>query len=147
MGGSKADGSSSNGLVLSTRSGPADRGLPLLAALEALPEAFTRSRLEEVHALVWLDENMQAFRGQQGIFNRPFISGFAHIALRSMLHRAAPGLVSKPALRQLLDSHVTYSAIMRQIRGDGVALMLAAGAVGLGCIAAGTLAILSCKRH
>ncbi len=36
----------------------------LIAALDALPEAFTRRRLPDVHALVWLDENARAFRGQ-----------------------------------------------------------------------------------
>ena len=32
--------------------------------LDLLPEEFTRVRLPDVHALVWLDENARAFRGQ-----------------------------------------------------------------------------------
>lgn len=122
-------------------------GLSLLAALEALPEAFTRRRLEDVHALVWLDENARAFRGQMGILNRHFLSYCAHMYLRPALHRAAPGLVSKPALQEVWESPVAYSAIARQLRGDGVALMLAAGVVGLGCVAACTAAVLSYRRR
>ena len=133
MGGSKAEGRGDD--------------LMLLDALEVLPEAFTHRRLEDVHALVWLDENARAFRGQLGIFNRHFISYCAHMYLRPARHRAVPGLVSKPALQEVWESPVAYSAIARQLRGDGIALMLTAGMVGLGCIAAGTVAILSCRRR
>ena len=146
MGGSKAEGSCDGSASLDVTS---SSGLTLQDALEALPEAFTRRRLEDVHALVWLDENARAFRGQLGIFNRHFISYCAHMYIRPALHRAVPGLVSKPALQEVWESPVAYrySAIARQLRGDGIALMLTAGMVGLGCIAAGTVAILSCRRR
>ena len=144
IGDSKAKGSSGGPAPLDVAGGST---LTLQDALEVLPEAFTHRRLEDVHALVWLDENARAFRGQLGIFNRHFISYCAHMYLRPALHRAAPGLVSKPALQEVWESPVAYSAIARQLRGDGIALMLTAGMVGLGCIAAGTVAILSCRRR
>ncbi|GAX86073.1 hypothetical protein CEUSTIGMA_g13487.t1 [Chlamydomonas eustigma] len=95
----------------------------LSAALTRLPESFTAARLPDVHALVWLDENARAFRGQMGFFNSRFIMYCAHMYCRPFLHRLAPWLISKPALQRVWESQVSYLHIKSQLKMDGLLLM------------------------
>lgn len=95
----------------------------LSAALRTLPESFTAARLPDVLALVWLDENARAFRGQMGLFNSCFIMYCAHMYCRPFLRRLAPLLISKPALQRVWESPVSYQHITSQLKMDGLLLM------------------------
>mmetsp|Transcript_13708 Transcript_13708/g.29448 ORF Transcript_13708/g.29448 Transcript_13708/m.29448 type:complete len:647 (+) Transcript_13708:128-2068(+) len=104
--------------------------------LDALPATFTARRLEDVHALVWLDEHARAFRGQMGYFNRYFLMYIAHMVVRPALASVLPGTVAVPALKEVWAGPVQYTAIQDQMIGDGVKLGLLGGGLLLGAAAA-----------
>jgi len=111
-------------------------------ALQELPAAFTRVRLADVHALVWLDEHARAFRGQMGVANRYFWMYMAHMHCRPLLHALAPGLVERPALQRVWEGPCAYTHIKEQLLQDGQMLAYAAGLTLAAAVAAGALALL-----
>ena len=80
------------------------------------------------------------------MLNQHFIMFCAHMFLRGGLHRLAPRLVAKPALQEVWESPVPYTAIVKQLRGDGATLTLLS-ALGLGAAVAGVAAWAISRRQ
>lgn len=100
--------------------------------LATLPERFTAARLEDAHALLWLDGTASA-RGGTSRWGRAHplaLSSLASALVRSALTRATGGWVAPPAAAELQRGAVPYSTIRRQIQRDAaLCAVLATGAL------------------
>jgi 2-polyprenyl-6-methoxyphenol hydroxylase-like FAD-dependent oxidoreductase len=95
------------------------------AALDAAPRRFDAERREDAHALVALDRKAFSFFGAGPVWDA--FQLLAHVVVGSVLGRLAPWLYGRrrPALLSLGSPDTSYGAILRDVRRDAAALVLA----------------------
>ncbi|KAL4425223.1 hypothetical protein ABPG75_009239 [Micractinium tetrahymenae] len=100
--------------------------------LASLPQRFTAARLEDAHALLWLDGTTRERGGTSrwGLAHPLALSNVVSTLVRSVLTKATGGWVAPPALVTQQRGTMSYSALKRQIQRDAaLCAVLAAGSV------------------
>lgn len=92
--------------------------------LQEVPARFSALRLADGNALVWLDRNARAMRGQQGWYHPCLFMYFAHMYLRPALKRVFLG-VGPPSMSRLWSQPMSYTLVKRDMITDGALLGLA----------------------
>jgi 2-polyprenyl-6-methoxyphenol hydroxylase-like FAD-dependent oxidoreductase len=99
--------------------------------VEAAPAAFDAARRADAHALQEVDRLAFSFFRRRGLFDKDFVSLFAHVILGTILSKVVPFLYGpRPALLRLGSKDMPYSQILKAVRRDAAAAaVLVAGAV------------------
>ncbi|EFN55569.1 hypothetical protein CHLNCDRAFT_134054 [Chlorella variabilis] len=100
--------------------------------LAALPERYTAARLEDAHALQWMDRAMSALVGRGGAA----AALKASLVARVILSKATGGWVRPHALVLLKDGSLPYGEAARQVRRDAAVAKLVATGLGVALVAA-----------
>ena len=100
--------------------------------LAALPERYTAARLEDAHALQWMDRAMSALAGRGGAA----AALKASLVARVILSKATGGWVRPHAFVLLKDGSLPYGEAARQVRRDAAVAKLVATGLGVALVAA-----------
>lgn len=92
--------------------------------LDSVPEAFTRARTADAHALYEIDRKAYSFFRRKGPLDPDFLQLMSHVVVGTILSKIVPFFYGpKPALLKL-GSLTPYSEILSAIRRDSTLLLV-----------------------